>query len=247
MDMWLFYEATHWRHRYLNPISEPGVRDLEQILDLKPGARVLDIACGHAQMLIDMVERYGIRGVGVDLSPYHSKRAIENVRENVPEADLEIVVGRGEEYESDRPFDVAMCIGASWIWQGYAGTLKALTGFVKPGGLVVAGEPYWRMAPPSGYVEAEDFAAEDFTTLAAYDEFARELGLRPLWMRGASEQEWDAYEMTQLASFDAWARENPDHPERAEIEAKLRANKSSYLRWGRDYLGFAIWVFRTPE
>ena len=44
MDMWLFYEATHSGHAYLNPISEEAVREMESHLGLRAGVRVLDIA-----------------------------------------------------------------------------------------------------------------------------------------------------------------------------------------------------------
>jgi len=246
MDQWLFYEATHRDHLYCNPISGDGIEELEQVLALQPGMRVLDIACGHAEMLVGFVERYGVTGVGVDLSPYASRRAREKIAARVPHADVTLVEGRGEEYAPDAPFDVVCCVGASWIWNGAVGTLRALKAFAKPGGLLVVGEPYWRQAPAPEYLAAEELTADQFPSLADYMAFARGIGLEPLWMRGATEREWDRYEMDQCASLDRFARENPDHPDLAEIWEKHWAAKDTYLRWGRDTLGFALWIFRVP-
>jgi len=245
MDMWLFYEVTHANHTYLNPVSEPGVRELESFLELSPGKRVLDIASGHGEMLIGFAERHGISGVGVDLSPYAHRRSVERKESRVPDADIELIHGRGEEYSADEEFDVAMCIGASWIWDGYAGTLDALRGFVRPGGLIVSAEPYWRSEPAAEYLEREEIERETFFSLHGCYDVAMEKGLELVWMRGSSVQEWDRYEMSQASAFSRWARENPDHPDLEEMLAKHLRCRESYLRWGRDCFGFAFWVFRT--
>jgi SAM-dependent methyltransferase len=245
MDMWLFYEATHSRHAYLNPISEAAVREMESHLGLGPGVRVLDIAHGHAEMLIGFAERHGTSGVGVDASPYAYPRSEERRKARVPDADIELIHGRGEDYEPAEPFDVAMCIGASWIWNGFSGTLDALRGFVKPGGLIVSAEPYWRAEPAAEYLAREELERETFFTLDGCYDVAMSKGLELIWMRGSTEQEWDGYEMRQAAAVDEFARENPDHPDLAKIRERHRRCRESYLRWGRSCFGFAFWVFRV--
>jgi hypothetical protein len=65
-------------------------------------------------------------------------------------------------------------------------------------------------------------------------------------MRGVTEQEWDRYEMLQMASLDRFARENPDDPDLDDIRKKLLPSKEAYFRWGRFALGFAFWVLRAP-
>lgn len=45
-----------------------------------------------------------------------------------------------------------MCLGASFVFGGLAGTLDALEPAVHPGGHAVVGEPYWRRWPlPEDY------------------------------------------------------------------------------------------------
>ena len=246
MDDWFYYDAVHALHRYCNPVSEPAVRELEAVLDLEPGHRVLDIACGHASLLLGLAARFGTVGVGVDASPFALGRAEAARDELDKDVDVTFVHGRGEDFAADAEFDVAMCIGASWIWRGYAGTLRALRGFVRPGGLIVAGEPYWKADPPDSYLEAESLRRDEFPTLPAYHAFAVGEGLSLVWMRGSSQQEWDRYEMLQTASFDHFLRAHPDHPELEAIRRRLMPSKEAYLAWGREGLGFAVWVWRVP-
>ena len=76
-------------------------------------------------MLVRLAEAYDIRGVGVDLSPYFMKDAKELKRQRVPGSNLEFVNVNGAEYhrENTKNFDLSMCIGASWIYDGRWGTL----------------------------------------------------------------------------------------------------------------------------
>ena len=229
MDTWLYYDVLHALHTYCNPVSERGVRDLERVLQLGPGSRVLDIASGHGEMLVGFAERSGSAGVGVDCSPYAHRRAEARRAERVPDADVTFVFGRGEEYRpgDGETFDVAMCIGASWIWSGYEGTLRALVGFVRPGGLVVSGEPFWMAPPTPEYCEVAGCEAEQFHDLDGCRAVAEDLGLEVVWMRRSTGEEWDRYEMTQLVALDRFERENPDHPDLAisfhELSQVLRA------------------------
>ena len=253
MDMWLFYEATHRRHLYCNPISEAGVRDLGRILELKPGMRVLDIACGHAEMLIGFAERYGIRGRRRGSLALRQPARRENVEGRAsPRRDLGCLDVRGAEGRASRGHGDALrrrdVHRRVLDLGGLGGDADALLG-------VRAARRARRDAesrtggtePPAAYLEAEELTADEFPTLDGYAEVARGLGLTPLWMRGASEQEWDRYEMDQLAAFDALRQREPGPPRpRGDPRRSSWRRRTPTVRWGRDGFGFAIWVFRTP-
>ncbi|MHC4548399.1 MAG: SAM-dependent methyltransferase [Planctomycetota bacterium] len=244
MDTWFYYDVTHALHTFCNPTSAATVDELGQVLGLGAGTRVLDIGCGFGEFLVRWAEQHSIAGVGVDASPYALARAERRRAERVSEADLRFVETRGEDFTTSERFDVAMCVGASWIWNGFAGTLAALRGFARPGGLVVSGEPYWIAAPPDAYLRAEGLERGQFHTLAGCREVALDGDLEPIWMRASSLEEWDRYEMLQAAAVDRFAREQPDHPDLPEIRTRRRKADEIYLRWGRQHCGFALWVFR---
>ncbi|MHC4957652.1 MAG: SAM-dependent methyltransferase [Planctomycetota bacterium] len=247
LDKWLYYDATHATHEFCNPTDAATIDELGEVIGLRAGQRVLDIACGHAELLVRWIEQHGIRGTGVDLSPYAFKRAEQRRAERVPDADLELVHMDAAEFATDERFDVVSCIGASWIWNGWEGTLAALRGLVKPGGVIIAGEPFWKGDPPAEYLEADGLTRDMFPALAEYHAHAVDSGLALLWMTESTPTAWDRYEMLQAASADRFAREHPDHEDLAEIRKTRAKSDTVYLRWGREFCGFAIWAFRALE
>ena len=67
MDRWKFYDVLHRDHVLCNPLSEQKVDELVELAHLAPGSRVLDVACGKAELLVRLVERWGASGVGIDI------------------------------------------------------------------------------------------------------------------------------------------------------------------------------------
>jgi cyclopropane fatty-acyl-phospholipid synthase-like methyltransferase len=70
MDRWKYFDITHRDHLICNPTGSAKLDEMIQLLKLPDQAGVLDIACGKAEFLVRLVERYGCSGVAVDLSPY---------------------------------------------------------------------------------------------------------------------------------------------------------------------------------
>ena len=138
MDAWKFYDITHRDDVYCNPLGPAKFEELIEILRL--------------------AERYGVSGIGVDISPFCIRDATRKATARVPRADLTFLEKDASRFESGgRAFDLAMCVGASWIWHGHRGTLRALSGFVRPGGLVLGFFFYdaSESGPPFGLGEGE--------------------------------------------------------------------------------------------
>ena len=71
---------------------------------------------------------------------------------------VKVIHGNGADHDAaPESLDLTMCIGASWVWNGHAGTLKALMEWTKPGGLVLVGEPYKLQEPTPEHIEADEF------------------------------------------------------------------------------------------
>ena len=166
MDMWKFYAITHKNHLICNPMTQEKFEKLCKFLKLERGAHVLDIACGKGEFLIRLAELYEISGIGVDISQFFIRDCSEKHQERVPNSDIKFIEMDGAKYkpESSDLFDVTSCIGASWVYNGYLGTIKALKKMTKPDGLILIGEPYWLKEPDEGYLKAEGIKKEDFLT-----------------------------------------------------------------------------------
>lgn len=248
MDRWKYFGITHQNHLICNPTSEAKLDDLVATLQLAPGARVVDFACGKAEALTRIVRRYGASGVGVDLSPWEAEAARRRVSERQMDNRIEIIEGDGADFETaPGAFDLAMCIGATWIWDGYAGTLEALKRIVAPGGLIAVGEPYKLKEPDPEYTAAEPDFVPTLVSHAENVAIARNAGLTLLYAIVSNPDDWDRYEHLQTHAAETWAAANPDDPDVAALLEQRHRVDEVYLRWGRDTLNWAIYLFRTPS
>ena len=127
MDKWKYFDITHREHVFCNPMSVEKFEELIALLWLKPGAMVLEIATGKGEFIIRLAEQYGIEGIGIDLSPYFITDAEQKHHRRIPDAQLRFLEMDGGDYkpEESKSFDLVACIGASWIYGGLEGTLKA--------------------------------------------------------------------------------------------------------------------------
>lgn len=216
------------------------------LLRLPGDSHVLDIACGKGEYLVRLAETYGVSGVGVDISPYCIKDCKEKHHERIPEGNLEFVEMDGAKYKPDTPesFDVSMCLGASWVFKGHRGTLKALQEMAKPGGLVIAGEPFWLKEPDDEYLKAAKMTRDSYRSHEENVATGKEEGLTILYTIVSNKDDWDHYEALQWWAVEDHVRSYPDDPDNKEILERMMKSREIYLRWGRDTINWAIYVFR---
>ena len=247
MDIWKFYGVTYRDHLVCNPTSEAKLDELVALLPLQAGGRVLDIACGKAEQLLRIIDRHGATGVGVDISPYEIKAANRRAADRNLAERVEFIEGDGAKYDAQpNSFDLTMCLGASWVWGGHFGTIEALKKIVKPGGLIVLGEPFKLKEPDPGYIDAEPDFAKSMVTHAENVEIAQNAGLTLLYSIVSNLDDWDRYEGLRIRAAELYAEENPEDPDANEILDKQRHSSDIYLKYGRDTVGWAIYMFKTP-
>ena len=112
---WRFFDITHADHVLCNPLSVAKLDEMIGLLDLWHGQRVIDIACGKGELLVRLVERYGIGGVGVDPRRTHPPTLRSARGDTRARGGLEVLEIDGAEYRASRGrFDLACCLGASW-------------------------------------------------------------------------------------------------------------------------------------
>ena len=248
MDMWKYFGITHVDHTLMNPTNLAKTKEFIECLRLPNGGRVLDVACGKAEFLCLVAERYEVAGTGLDLSPFTIEEARKNVAARGLEGRIELLHMDGDKYKPDAKatLDLASCIGGSWIYKGHEGTLKALSGMVKPGGLVLVGEPFWRTQPDPDYLKLTGQGADLCGSHWANVRTGVDMGLSLLYTVVSNEDDWDRYEGLQWQAAERYAVEHPDDPDVKALLQTSRKNQDAYLRWGRDCLGWAMYLFRKP-
>jgi SAM-dependent methyltransferase len=246
VDNWKFFDITHREHTVCNPMSIEKLEELVALVRLRPGAHVLEIAAGKGEFIIRLAERYSIEGVGVDLSPHFITDARAKHQKRAPDARLTFLEMDGADYRPEKPesFDLVACIGASWIYGGHRGTLKALEAMAAQESWIVVGEPYWRQEPEREYLEAIGEERNNFGTHNENAEAGQEFGLELAYTLVSSQDDWDRYEGLQWYAAEQWAGGHVKDPDVEEVLKRVRQGKAAYLRWGRETLGWAIYVFK---
>jgi hypothetical protein len=106
------------------------------------------------------------------------------------------------------------------------------------------GEPYWRHEPEREYLEAIGVTRNDFGTHYQNVEVGREHGLEVVYTLVSSQDDWDRYEGLQWYAAETWASDHRDDPDVETVLKRVSESKRAYLRWGRETLGWAIYVFK---
>ncbi len=240
-----FYVVAERDHEIQNPTSEEKLHLLGQRVRLGPGSRVLDVASGRGGPALLLAREFGCSVRGIEIAPEFHAVAVERAAAAGLSELVSFELGDGAAAMLEPgAYDVVMCLGASFVWGGLAGTLDALEPVVRSGGHVVVGEPYWRRLPlPEDYVERD----EPFTSLEGTVAILESGDLRVVGMIDSSLDDWDRYETLHWRAVEEWLSENRDDPDAAEIRQRGEHWKHTYLRHGRDHLGWAIFVCWSPH
>ncbi|MFI5259211.1 MAG: SAM-dependent methyltransferase [Candidatus Limnocylindrales bacterium] len=253
LDTWKFYDITHRDHVVCNPSSVEKLDEIIGLLDLPPAPRVLDIACGKGEFLLRTAERYGgpdgreFSAVAVDLSPFVIRDLRESAAKRIPAAQIESLVLDGAAYRAEpASFDLASCIGASWTFGGHRQTIRAMAAAVKPGGKVLVGEPFWKRTPNPHYLAWSKLRADEFDSHEVNVEAGVAEGLVPWFAMVSSDADWDRYETLQWRAAARHAAAHPDDPDLPELTERVLKARTGYLRWGRETMGWALYLFARP-
>jgi len=243
MTWW--HAVVESEHEIQNPTSEEKIRRLGERLGLGPDSHVADIASGRGGPAIVLARNFGCRLTCVERAPEFLAATRERVAAAGLETRIELVEADAATFELGR-YDVALCLGATFVYGGLVPTLERL----RPAApLVAVGEPYWRSWPlppaPDLTGSSPRTAEEEWLPLPETIERAESTGVRVVSLIASSEDDWDRYESLHWQTLDRWLAANPDHPQAAEFRARGVADRERYLRWERGVMGWAIFVCRT--
>jgi SAM-dependent methyltransferase len=231
-----FYAIAERDHDIQNPTSPEKIRLMGEWLRLGPKTRLLDIACGKCGPALVLASSFGCRVTGVERHSGFVAAARERVAEAGLEELIEVVESDGREFPLEpEAWDVALCLGATFVWDDLDGTLSALVPAVRPGGHVVVGEPFWRRSPPVGM---DDMG---YVSLAETGAKVERHGISLIGLISSSTDDWDRYESLHWRAVEDWLAENDDN----EIRLANEEHKRRYLA-RRDAFGWAIFLAKKP-
>jgi SAM-dependent methyltransferase len=120
-----------------NAISWPAIAELVDALDLEPGRRLLDLACGRGGLGLEVAARTGARLTGIDLSAEALRQATALAAEAFPGVEARFhtgdLVATGLE---DGCVDAVLCVDAVQFAADPASAYRELHRVLAPGGRV---------------------------------------------------------------------------------------------------------------
>lgn len=247
MDRNKFSAIAHRNHSYYNPVSLTKINKVIELLSLAANDKIIDIGAGKGEILLQIIEKYRSSCTAIEhfgdfakqLKANANNRGILNNIE-VIEQDANLAIK-----SFSQEFDVGICIGSSHALGGYNNTIESLTNKVVKGGYIVLGEIYWRKKPDKEYLKFFGGNEEDVLSHAENIFTAQKYGLIPLWSSVSTEDDWDSYEWLYSKSIEDYCYHNPQDCDCVEMLERIRKWREMYLKWGRDTLGFGIYLFRN--
>ena len=244
MDIPRIFNISESAHRIHNPFTPEKYATLGAALRLQPGASVLDLGSGSGEMLCTWARDHGVTGTGVDLSVLFTEQAISRAAELGVTDQVSFIHGDAAGYVAADKVAVAACIGATWIGGGVAGTIALLARSLRPGGVILIGEPYWRQLPPTEDVAQGCLAGaiSDFLMLPELLASFRRLGYDVVEMVLADQDGWDRYEAAKWLTMRRWLEANPEDELAREVRARLSLEPERYAAYTREYVGWGVFA-----
>lgn len=245
MDHFRFTTIAHNRLKILAPLSSAKLQAVLDLLPLRAGERVLDVGCGKGEMLLRSSESFKVHGVGLDTNPAF----VEDTRSEARRRRLTKYVDfRCEKFDvaqfEDERFRAMICCGSAHAMGDYVGTLKTARQLVEIGGYLILGHTFWKRGPEDAYLKFLGAKIEDEQTHSENAARAARFDWVDLYSTAASLDDWDHFEGLYSLGVESHVAANPDEPDSSQLLDRSRRWRSAYRRWGRDTLGFGIYVFR---
>lgn len=244
MDIPRIFTIMESAHRIHNPFTPEKYAALGLALRMAPETRILDLGSGSGEMLCTWARDHGITGVGVDMSQLFSAQAAQRAHALGVADRVTFIHDDATGYVAEEKVHVAACIGATWIGGGAEGTVKLLAASLRPGGIILIGEPYWRRLPPTQEIVTgcEASSVSDFLLLPERIESFRALGYDLVEMVLADQEGWDRYEAAKWLTMRRWLEANPHDTFAQEVRALLTSEPRRYVTCTREYVGWGVFA-----
>ncbi|WP_144240341.1 methyltransferase domain-containing protein [Raoultella planticola] len=244
LDIPRIFTISESEHRIHNPFTEEKYATLGRVLRMKPETRILDLGSGSGEMLCTWARDHGITGTGIDMSSLFTAQAIHRAEELGVSERVHFIHNDAAGYVANEKCDVAACVGATWIAGGFAGTVELLAQSLKPGGIMLIGEPYWSQLPATDEIAQACgvSSTSDFLTLPGLVSAFDDLGYDVVEMVLADQEGWDRYEAAKWLTMRRWLDANPDDDFAAEVRAELNISPKRHVTYAREYFGWGVFA-----
>ena len=186
-------------------------------------------------------QRAAITGTGVDLSPWMLQAA--HRLSTTTEIDgltwmLDDAKNSAAQYrEQSMLTNITTCLGGSWVWHGFDGTLRTIAQLTQPGGRTAIGDMHLRDNLDPVAVTQSHGAVDSATQIeASFDTY----GLDIIGRVNTSDAAWDNYLTGTRKAALAWAQKH--RGKRAASFISEQQEWEEHHARDREILTWSVWV-----
>ena len=216
---------------------------------LGAGALAIDIGTGNATVALHLSRCFGLKVAAIELDPVMADLARSRISASDLARDVSLTVGRAADVlAATDPVDLIVALGTTDVSGEGRPTpeagFTALRRSLKPGGWLLWGDVVWLAEPPAPLRQITE-ATNLYTDDDGWRLAASAAGFAVIDGRISPQEVFDAYAGDSVATVRAWLDANPGAPEAASI--RLNADRVQAIReFGRDYIGFGLYLLRNP-
>ena len=139
---WNCYSCNLWDGATTETESQERKLDfLAELMQLRPGQRVLDVGCGWGGPLVYLAKRYAVRGVGLMLAAPQLTHAQERARSETVDVDFRLCHWR--DFEDGEAFDAVYTDEVIVHFQDQLGYFKKVRGLLRKRGVMLNKEAHF--------------------------------------------------------------------------------------------------------
>ncbi|MFH1138603.1 MAG: class I SAM-dependent methyltransferase [Pseudomonadota bacterium] len=220
----------------INPMRPETLKPLGRLLELRPGMKILDLACGKAGVSLPLVRTYKVNLTGIDLMPDFIRDCWARAENAGLYEQCRFILGDAARFaaETKGKWDAVFLLGAlPSIWEGLETGLEQLKGLVNEGGRLVVGLEYLRPEWDGRFGQGFFSREETQECLSRAGSIVEVFDDGPAGM--------EAFWASQQKSIDLLREKNPGNGNLLAFLDKW----SEEMEWEVKNIGFAVWVLKT--
>lgn len=231
-----------------NPVDLARVLAILAQAELRSGAVALDIGAGAGGVSVAMATAQDLMVHAIERDPAMA-RMIEDRVTTAGLADRVHVVVENSATVLNllSPVDLIVALGTTEAaGEGVrdpVGILGGLARHLRSPGYILWGDLFWKGDPPAPLRHIIGLTG-DYATDEGWRAAGREAGLDCIASEISSDTAWDAFFGGADDKVRRWLDTHPDAPEAAAIRARADQIRTTF-DFGRPYLGFGLYLFRT--
>ena len=192
--------------------------------------------------------RAALAGWGLLCAYDESSVAVANEKlKDLPGAKIEFIKSDAKTMSLDREsFDLTVCMGSSHAFaegkSAFEGAIVFMQNILKPNGMILIGEGYWKREPDPEYLEFIGDPVGVYNSFEGNIGIAESAGFVPVYATESSLDEWDHFEWSFLLKAERAVISNPDNLDLRKKLDQVKAWNASYRKYGRSTMGYGHYV-----